>query len=84
MNNIDSAEKKDIKINFIQLKELISEYDPMENDSDIKLFKQQVISVQSIYKLDNHSVRALIANRIKGKALKWLQSRSDATTMQVN
>jgi len=59
---------------FTHLKDLVSEFDSME----------QIISVQNIYQLDDHSVRALISNRLKGKAAKWLQSCSESMTMPVN
>jgi len=59
---------------FTHLKDLVSEFDSME----------QIISVQNIYQLDDHSVRALISNRLKGKASKWLQSCSESMTMPVN
>jgi len=71
-------------IPFTHLKDLVSEFDPMDGDTDIHLFKKQIISVQNIYQLDDHSVRALISNRLKGKASKWLQSCSESMTMPVN
>jgi len=40
--------------------------------------------LQNIYQLDDHSVRALISNRLKGNAAKWQQSCLESMTMPVN
>ncbi|XP_030380862.1 uncharacterized protein LOC115628787 isoform X1 [Scaptodrosophila lebanonensis] len=37
-----------------------------------------------MYNLDENNVRALIANRLKGKDVKWLQSRNDLLTIPIN
>ncbi|XP_049318258.1 uncharacterized protein LOC125780312 [Bactrocera dorsalis] len=70
------------KQKFADVKELISEFSG--SGECLKLWQAQLKNIQSVYQLDDNNLRALIANKLKGNALKWLHSRDDLILMPID
>ncbi|XP_067633790.1 uncharacterized protein [Eurosta solidaginis] len=79
LNN--GCERKSIsnKKKLSDVKELISEFSG--NGDCFKMWQTQLQNIRSVYNLADNNMRALIANRLKVNAFKWLHSRADLITM---
>ncbi|XP_037950189.1 uncharacterized protein LOC119681153 [Teleopsis dalmanni] len=78
-------EKKDYalnnKVNFSTIKELLSEFSG--TGDNFQLWEAQLQSIRTAYNLDDNNTRALISNKLNGKALKWLHTRNDLMTVPI-
>ncbi|XP_055908998.1 uncharacterized protein LOC129943517 [Eupeodes corollae] len=86
-NDLVSAKKKEPSnecyiSNINMVKELLSDY-AGEGDN-FSLWQSQIKNIQSSYNLDNNNMRALIAAKLKGKALQWLHSKPDIATISID
>ena len=69
--NFKNADKTN-NTNFTSVKDLISEF--YGNGDNVVLWISQLNNIRNVYKLDDNNLRALIANKLKDRALKWLHS----------
>lgn len=62
-----------------ELKDLVGEFSG--NNLDFDRWEKQVRKLLSSYDLDDYRAKALVCNRLSGKALKWYHSRVDCVDL---
>ncbi|XP_037929193.1 uncharacterized protein LOC119663656, partial [Teleopsis dalmanni] len=79
-NSVSAAQVNSLKENENEL--LKWELKLLRRELNI-LWEAQLQSIRTAYNLDDNNTRALISNKLNGKALKWLHTRNDLMTVPI-
>lgn len=74
----DASARASVK-KWQELKDLVGEFNG--NNLDYDQWEKQIKKLLSSYNLDDHRAKALVCNRLSGKALKWYHSRADCVEL---